>query len=46
MAVLKQIKFGTGNATPIAQTIVTAASDSVLSVNGTNTKLTDNDDPS
>lgn len=46
MAVLKQIKFGTGNATPIAQTVVTAASDSVLSVNGTNTKLTDNDDPS
>lgn len=46
MAILKQIKFGTGNATPIAQTIVTAASDSVLSVNGTNTKLTDEDNPS
>ena len=46
MAVLKQIKFGTGNATPIAQTVVTAASDSVLSVNGTNTKLTDKDNPS
>lgn len=46
MAVLKQIKFGTGNATPIAQTIVTAASDSVLSVNGTNTELTDDGNPS
>lgn len=46
MAVLKQIKFGTGNATPIAQTIVTAASGSVLSVNGTNTKLTDDGNPS
>ena len=45
MAILKQIKFGTST-TPIAQTIVTAASDSVLSVNGTNTKLTDEDNPS
>ena len=31
MAVLKKIKFGTGNATPIAQTVVAAASESVLS---------------
>lgn len=46
MAVLKQIKFGTGNATPIAQTIVTAASGSVLSVNGTNTGLADDANPS
>lgn len=46
MAVLKQIKFGTGNATPISQTVVTAASDSVLSVNGTHTELTDKDNPS
>lgn len=46
MAVLKQIKFGTDNATPIAQTVVTAASDSVLSVNGTHTDLADNNDPS
>lgn len=46
MAVLKQIKFGTDNATPIAQTIVTAASDSVVSVNGTHTDLSDNNDPS
>lgn len=46
MAVLKQIKFGTDNATPIAQTIVTAASESVLSVNGTHTDLADNNDPS
>lgn len=45
MAVLKQIKFGTGDATPIAQTVVTAASESVLSVTGSNTDLTDNDDP-
>lgn len=46
MAVLKQIKFGTGNATPIAQTIVTAASESVLSVNGTHTDLGDDANPS
>lgn len=46
MAVLKQIKFGTGNATPIAQTIVTAASDSVVSVVGTNTELDDDANPS
>ena len=46
MAVLKKIKFGTGAATPIAQTIVTAASESVLSVVGTNTGLDDNNDPS
>ena len=46
MAVLKKIKFGTGAATPIAQTIVTAASGSVLSVAGTNTGIDDNDNPS
>ena len=46
MAVLKQIKFGTGAATPIAQTIVTAASESVLSVVGTQTGINDNDNPS
>ena len=46
MAVLKKIKFGTGAATPIAQTIVTAASESVLSVVGTNTDIDDNDNPS
>ena len=46
MAVLKKIKFGTGTATPIAQTIVTAASESVLSVVGTNTGIDDNDNPS
>lgn len=46
MAVLKKIKFGTGAATPIAQTIVTAASESVLSVVGTNTDIDDNADPS
>ena len=45
MAILKQIKFGSSS-TPIAQTIVTAASDSVLSVNGTNTELTDEGNPS
>ena len=46
MAVLKKIKFGTGDATPIAQTVVTAASESVLSVVGSNTGLNDNADPS
>lgn len=46
MAVLKKIKFGTGEATPIAQTVVTAASESVLSVAGTNTGIDDNDNPS
>ena len=46
MAVLKQIKFGTGEATPIAQTVVTAASGSVLSVDGTNTELDDDANPS
>lgn len=45
MAILKQIKFG-NSTTPIAQTVVTAASDSVLSVNGTNTELTDDANPS
>lgn len=45
MAILKQIKFGSST-TPIAQTIVTAASDSVLSVNGTHTDLADDKDPS
>lgn len=45
MAVLKQIKFG-NSATPIAQTQVAAADESVLSVTGTNTALSDNDDPS
>jgi len=45
MAVLKQIKFGTGNATPIAQTKVAAANGSVLSVDSTNTALSDNEDP-
>ena len=46
MAVLKKIKFGTGEATPIAQTVVTAASGSVLSVDGTNTGLNDDANPS
>lgn len=46
MAVLKQIKFGNGSATPIAQTVVAAASESVLSVVGTNTGLNDVADPS
>lgn len=46
MAVLKKIKFGTDNATPIAQTVVTAASESVLSVVGTNTELDDDANPS
>lgn len=46
MAVLKKIKFGTGNATPIAQTVVTAASESVLSVVGSNTGLDDDANPS
>ena len=32
MAVLKKIKFGTDTATPIAKTVVTAASESVLTV--------------
>ena len=46
MAVLKKIKFGTGEATPIAQTVVTAASGSVLSVAGTSTGLDDDANPS
>ena len=46
MAVLKQIKFGEGAATPIAQTVVTAASESVLSVTGTNTGLDKDANPS
>ena len=46
MAVLKKIKFGTGTATPIAQTVVTTASESVLSVVGTNTGLDDEANPS
>lgn len=46
MAVLKQIKFGNGAATPIAQTVVTAASESVLSVDGSNTGLGDDANPS
>lgn len=45
MAVLKQIEFGS-SATPIAQTVVTAASESVLSVTGTNTRVNDDADPS
>lgn len=45
MAVLKQIKVGTST-TPIAQTVVTAASDSVVSVVGTNTELDDDANPS
>lgn len=44
MAVLKKITFGSST-TPIAQTVVTAASESVLSVTGTNTGLNDNADP-
>ena len=47
MAVLKKIKFGAnGTATPIAQTVVTAASESVLSVAGTNTGIDDDANPS
>lgn len=46
MAVLKQIKFGSGDATPIAQTVVNAASGSVLSVAGSNTGLDQDADPS
>ena len=45
MAVLKQIKFG-NVATPIAQTVVTKASESVLSVTGTNTDVNDDANPS
>lgn len=45
MAVLKKITFGSST-TPIAQTVVTVASESALSVTGTNTGLNDNADPS
>ena len=47
MSVLKQIKFGTGEATPIAQTQVAINNDSssVLSVVGTNTGLDDEQNP-
>ena len=45
MAVLKQIKFGTGNATPIAQTKVKVANQSVLSVNENNTDINNANDP-
>lgn len=44
MAVLKQIKFGSSS-TPIAQTKVAAANGSVLSVDGINTALSDNENP-
>ena len=44
MAVLKKITFGSAT-TPIAQTVVTVASESALSVTGTNTGLNDNADP-
>lgn len=46
MAVLKKIKFGSGAATLIAQTVVTKASESVLSVTGTNTGENDDANPS
>lgn len=45
MAVLKKITFGSAT-TPIAQTVVTVASESALSVTGTNTGINDNADPS
>ena len=45
MAVLKQIKFGKGNATPIAQTKVKVANQSVLSVNENNTDINNANDP-
>lgn len=47
MAVLKQIKFGTGSATPIAMTQVAieTKSQKALSVVGTNTGLDVNNDP-
>lgn len=47
MAVLKQIKFGTGSATPIAMTQVAIETESqkALSVVGTNTGLDVNNDP-
>ena len=47
MSVLKQIKFGTGAATPIAKSVVAIKEDSkkALSVVATNDQLTDNADP-
>lgn len=46
MAILKQIKFGTGTANPIAQTKVKVnENEKVLTVTGSHTELTDINDP-